>query len=150
MYTIIVKFSKVALTPQCVQVYTWAYIVLCTWTCKACVCCVWCACKEGTCFFRNMDSKRVWFMAQWLKVEPKQSTLFFNKHISFSIMEEEVHAIGELDEATLAWQTWESILFFKTIFFLEIKAILFFKVSFSFKVKLSFEDKISFFFKISL
>ena len=44
-------------------------------------------------------------MAHYLKVEPKQSTLFFNKQISLSILEEEVHAIGELEcEATLAWQ----------------------------------------------
>ena len=44
-------------------------------------------------------------MAQWFKVEPKQSILFFSKQKSFSIMEEEVHAIGMLDdEATLAWQ----------------------------------------------
>ena len=39
-----------------------------------------------------------------LKVEPKQSTLFFNKHISFLILEDNVeHAIGILDDE--AWQT---------------------------------------------
>jgi len=37
-------------------------------------------------------------MAHWLKVEPKQSTLFFNKQISFLIIEEEVeHAMGMLE-----------------------------------------------------
>ena len=38
----------------------------------------------------------MWFMAHWLKVEPKQSTLFFKIFISFAITEEEVHAIGTL------------------------------------------------------
>ena len=55
-----------------------------------------------------MDSKREWFMAHWLKVEPKQSTLFFKTIISFSIVEDKVeHAIGvqEIEEATLAWHT---------------------------------------------
>ena len=79
------------------------------------------------------------------------------KHISLSILEEEVHAIGELGEATLAWQTCESISFFKDTFFfktisnsLEIEAIFIFKESFSFKTKSIFKDKFSFFFKISL
>ena len=51
-----------------------------------------------------MDSNRVWFMAHWLKVEPKQLTLFFKMDISFSIMEEEVvHAMEILEcEAKLA------------------------------------------------
>ena len=42
----------------------------------------------------------------WLKVEPKQSTLFFKTFISFSIVEDKVeHAKDVLDEeATLAWQ----------------------------------------------
>ena len=35
----------------------------------------------------------VWFMAHWLKVEPKQSTLFFNTQISFLTLEEDEHAI---------------------------------------------------------
>ena len=83
----------------------------------------WCACKDGTCFFRIKDSKRVWFMAQWLKVEPKQSTLFFKTFISFSILEDKVeHAIGVLDEeATLAWQTLESKSFFKDLFLFKTK-----------------------------
>ena len=48
-------------------------------------------------------------MEHWLKIETKQSTLFFKAHMSFSIIEEEVeHAIGILDgEAIVAWQTWE-------------------------------------------
>ena len=33
-----------------------------------------------------------------LKVEPKQSILLFSKQKSFSIMEEEVHVIGMLDD----------------------------------------------------
>ena len=62
-------------------------------------------------------------MAHWLKVEPKQSTLFLSIQISFSIIEEVVHAIGMLDdEVILAWQTYESISFFKEIFFLETKS----------------------------
>jgi len=37
-------------------------------------------------------------MAHWLKVEPKQSTLFFNIQISFLILEDKVeYAIGILD-----------------------------------------------------
>ena len=45
-------------------------------------------------------------MAHWLKVEPKQSTLFLSIDISFSMLEEVEHAIGEIEcEATLAWQT---------------------------------------------
>ena len=36
-----------------------------------------------------MDSNLVWYMAHWLKVEPKQSTLFFKTQISFSILEED-------------------------------------------------------------
>ena len=45
-------------------------------------------------------------MAHWLKVEPKQSTLFLSIDISFSVMKEEVHAIDTLGgEAILAWQT---------------------------------------------
>ena len=91
-------------------------------------------------------------MAQWLKVEPKQSTLFLSIQISFSIMEEEVHAIGELEcEATLAWQTRESKSFFKETFSFDIKSksfeieiILFFNESFSFKTKTSFKDRTSF------
>ena len=91
-------------------------------------------------------------MTHWLKVEPKQSTLFFKAHISFLIFEEEVeHAIGTLEDEE--WQTCEDKSFFKDLFSLEIKsklldfkAILFFKVSFSFKAMSSFEDKISFFF----
>ena len=67
-------------------------------------------------------SKRECFKAQWLKVEPKQSTLFLSIQISFLIMKEEVHAIGEVEcEVTLAWQTCESISFCKEIFFLETK-----------------------------
>ena len=45
-----------------------------------------------------------------------------NKQISLLILEEEVHAKGELGEGTLAWQTCASISFFKTIFFLETKS----------------------------
>ena len=74
-------------------------------------------------------------MAQWLKVQPKQSTLFLSIDISFSIIEEEVHAIDTLDgEVIIALQTCESKLFFKDLFsfetkskFFEIKAILFFQ-----------------------
>ena len=99
-----------------------------------------------------MDFNREWFKAQWLKVEPKQSTLFLSMQISFSIMEEDMHAIGELDgEATLAWQTCVDKSFFKETFFFkqsfnscEIKSIFFFKETFSFKVKSSLEDKFSF------
>ena len=70
-----------------------------------------------------MDSKRVWFIAQWLKVKPKQSTLFLSIQILFSIIEEVVHAIGMLDdEAILEWQTCKSISFFKEMFFLETKS----------------------------
>jgi len=60
----------------------------------------------------------VWFKEHWLKVEPKQSTLFFNKNISFSIIEEEVvHVIDMLDdEATLAWKICEDKSFFKDLF----------------------------------
>ena len=65
------------------------------------------------------------------------------------------HAIGELGEATLAWQTCETISFFKDSFFFkqisksfEIEAIFIFKESFSFKTKSTFEDKFSFFYKI--
>ena len=61
-------------------------------------------------------------MAQWLKVEPKHSTLFLSIDISFLIIEE-VHAMDTLDgEAKLAWQTWESKSFFKDMFFLETKS----------------------------
>ena len=83
------------------------------------MCIPWFVCSiGGICFFRNIDSKREWFKAQWLKVEPKQSTLFFKLFISFSIIEE-MHAIGKLDgEATLAWQTCVSKLFFKDLFYL--------------------------------
>ena len=45
-----------------------------------------------------MDSNRVWFMAHWLKVEPKQSTLFFNIIILFSTLEEVEHAIETPDD----------------------------------------------------
>ena len=83
------------------------------------------------------------------------NTLFLSIDISFSIKEEEVHAIGELEgEATLAWQTCVSMLIFNFLFSFrqtsksfEIKSILFFKESFSFTTKSSFEDKISFYFK---
>ena len=72
-------------------------------------------------------------MTHWLKVEPKQSTLFFNTQISFLILEYKVeHAIETLDgEAMLAWQTCE----FKS----------FFRVLFSLKIKSSFEHKFLFF-----
>ena len=132
-------------------------MVWCLWSWEACVCRVWCECKDETCFFRNKDSKRVWLTTHWLKVEPKQSIFFFSIDISFLIKEEVEHAIGELGEAILAWQTCESILFFKDSFFFkqtsksfEMEAIFIFKESFSFKTKSSFEDKISFFFKTSL
>ena len=70
-----------------------------------------------------MNSNRVWFMTHWLKVELKQSTLFFNKQISFSIIKE-VHAIDKLDdEATLARQTYESKSFCKVVFFFEDKSV---------------------------
>ena len=51
------------------------------------------------------------------QMEPKQLTLFFNKHISFSMLEEVEHAIGKIGEAILAWQTCEDNLFCKEIFF---------------------------------
>ena len=48
----------------------------------------------------------------------QQSTLFFKTFISFSILEDKVeHAIDVLGEATLAWQTCESISIFKDSFF---------------------------------
>ena len=91
-------------------------------------------------------------IAHWLKVEPKQSILFFKIFISFSMIVEEVHAIDTLGGE--AWQTCESISFYKVVFFLEtksnsfeIKVILFFKDSFFFTTKLSFEDRTSFFSK---
>jgi len=79
-------------------------------------------------------------MAQWLKVEPKQSTLFFNIIKSFSTLEEVEHVIDILDgEGIVAWQTCETKLFFKDLFSFEIssnsfeiKAILFFKELFFF------------------
>ena len=89
-------------------------------------------------------------MAQWLKVEPKQSTLFFKTFISFSMLEDKVeHAIGVQEvEATLAWQT--SISFCKDLFLIktksnsfEIESILFFKVRFSLKTQSNLEDKTS-------
>ena len=63
-------------------------------------------------------------MAHWLKVEPKQSTLFFNTHISFLILEDKVeHAIETLDgEAILAWQTCDDQSFFKDLFSFETKS----------------------------
>ena len=63
-------------------------------------------------------------MAHWLKVEPKQSIFFFNKFISFSIIEDKVeHAIDVLeDESTLAWQSCVSKSFFKEMFSLDIKS----------------------------
>ena len=102
-----------------------------------------------------MDSNRVCFMAHWLKVELKQLTLFFNKHISLSIIEEKEHAIETLEcEAILAWQICVSISFFREVSFLETKSsffeieeILLFKDSFSFNTKSSFEVKVSFFSK---
>ena len=63
-------------------------------------------------------------MAQWLKVEPKQSTLFFKIFMSFSMLEDKVeHAIGvQEEEAILAWQTRESKSFFKDSFFFKIRS----------------------------
>ena len=121
--TIITKSSKMDFSTQCVHVYTWAYMLwLCPW--KACVCRVGCACKDGPCFLRTKISKREWFNVHWLKVEPKQSTLFFKTFISFSIVEDKVeHAIGVQEvEATLAWHTWESISIFKDSFFFKTKS----------------------------
>ena len=93
-------------------------------------------------------------MAHWLIVEPKQSIFFFKTFISLLIKEEVEHAIGEVCDTTLAWQTCALILLCKTSFFFkqtfnsfEIKIILFFKESFSFKTKTSFEDRASFFFQ---
>ena len=86
-------------------------------------------------------------MAHWLKMEPKQSTLFFKTHISFLIIEEKVeHAIETLDgEAILAWQTCESILIFKDSFFFkqisksfEIESILFYQRNILFYYKIKF------------
>ena len=37
-------------------------------------------------------------MAQWLKVEPKQSTLFLSIDISFSILEEVEHTMCDMHE----------------------------------------------------
>ena len=94
----------------------------------------------------------------WFKVEPKQSTLFFNIHKWFSTLKEDVEQEIETldDEDVVAWQTWESKSFFKDLFSFEIKSnsfeiksILFFKDSFSFNKKSSFEDITSFFFKTS-
>ena len=74
-----------------------------------------------------------------VKVEPKQLTLFFKIFILFLILEDKVeHAIGKLEcEAVLAWQTCESILFFKEIFFLETK-------SNSFEIEIIYFSKIHF------
>ena len=45
-------------------------------------------------------------MAHWLKVEPKQSTLFFKTQMSFSIEEDVVHVIDtHEDEVIVVWQT---------------------------------------------
>ena len=157
MYLIKTKFSKVTLTStMCTCVHMSIHRVMSVNVGSMCMPCL-CACIDGICFLRNMDSKRVWFMAQWLKVEPKQSTFFFNKFISFLILEDKVeHAISKLGEATLAWQTCASILFCKTIFLFkqtsksfQIEIILFFRATFSFKTKSTLEDKFSFFFKIA-
>ena len=63
-----------------------------------------------------MDSKRV-VHGTLAQSGPKQSTLFFKKFVSFSMLEEEVHAIDMLEgEVTLAWQTCEDKSFFKDLF----------------------------------
>ena len=61
-------------------------------------------------------------MTHWLKMEPKQSSLFFKAYMSLSIIEQEVeHVIGTLDgEAIVAWQTCESKSFSKEVFSFEI------------------------------
>ena len=76
-----------------------------TW--EVCVCRYGCACMCGACFFRNMDSNLVWFMAHWPRVEPKQSTFFFKTCILFLIEEDVEHAkcLSMEDEAIDTWQT---------------------------------------------
>ena len=46
-------------------------------------------------------------IAHWLKVEPKQSTLFFNIHILLSTFKEDVEHVIETfnNEDVVAWQT---------------------------------------------
>ena len=147
MYSIITKLSKVALTStMCTSVHMSIHRVM------------------GV-SVRSMCMPWFVYMQRW--------NLFLSKHrfqpcMVHDIMaqsgaqtihiEEEGHAIGELEsEATLAWQTWESISIFKFLFSFrqtsksfEIKSILFFKESFSFTTKSSYEDITLFFFKTSL
>ena len=108
MYLIKIKFSKVALThTMCTSVHMSIHHVMGVSVRSMRM--PWFVCMHRwNLFLRNIDSKRVWSLAHWLKVEPKQSTFFLSIDISFSIIKE-VHAVGELDEeATLAWQTCES------------------------------------------
>jgi len=83
-------------------------------------------------FFWNKDSNILWSKAHWLKVESKQSILFFKTQISF---------LSIFEKATLVWETKS--------FSIEINPELFFKESFSFKTKLDFEDKAQFFSLVS-
>ena len=74
---IITKFCKAALTStMCTSVHMSIHGVMCMNMRSMCM--PWFV--GGACFLWHMDSNRVWFMAHWLKVEPKQSTLFL-KHI---------------------------------------------------------------------
>ena len=63
MYSIITNFAKWPVRSQCVQVYTWAYMVSCVWSWEACVYHDRCACICGVCFFLNLDSNLLCFIA---------------------------------------------------------------------------------------
>ena len=86
---------------MCTSVHISIHGIMCVSMMSMCMPCMVCMYMR-TMFLAKHDSKRVWFMAHWLKVEPKQSTLFFKTHISFATIEEEVeHAIDTLEgEAT--------------------------------------------------
>ena len=102
----------------------------------------------------------MWFMTHWLKVEPKQSTLFFKIHISFSIEEDVEQATKFLslgDVSIEAWQEWEAKSFFKESFSfkmqsnsLEIKQFYFSRNHSLLKQNLVLKIKPHFFFKASL
>ena len=89
IYSIITKFCKVALATT---MYTSVHISIQGVMCvnMRSMCMPWKMCMHmWSMFLPKHGFHLVQFMAHWLKVEPKQSTLFFNMQMSLSIFEED-------------------------------------------------------------
>ena len=107
MYFIITKLSKVALTSTmstCIHMSIHHVMGVKVRS----MCMSWSVCMHR----RNLFLSKYGFQTcvvhgTMAQVEPKQSTLFFNMHISFLILEDKVEYATEIfdDEVMVAWQT---------------------------------------------